>query len=217
LTLLRLLPIKGMPENRAPRVQEFAIENARFIIEHKDFPVLNLSATGLGIALPITENIPEDKPFSGIIDHDNRRFSVTLSVIRREPRQTGLHIIEGGEDIDIYLRSKYSAEINAQQMVHVNPSTLQQQQDGQPHWLFDGHKSQLYFIESNGIVGRFKISWQEHNFSRDIHGRVHYEKNGKPGQASREDISAIIRFLGHIENLENSFLGQIASSLRKGV
>ncbi len=48
-----------MPENRAPRVQEFAFQNALFSIEHREFPVLNLSATGLGIALPITENIPE--------------------------------------------------------------------------------------------------------------------------------------------------------------
>jgi len=83
--------------------------------------------------------------------------------------------------------------------------------------VFDGHKSQLYFIESNGIAGRFKISWQEHIFSRDIHVRVHYEKNGKPGKVSGEDISAIIRFLGHIENLDNSFREQIASSLRKAV
>ena len=96
-------------------------------------------------------------------------------------------------------------------MINVDTNILHAQPDGNPHWYFDGLHCELYFVEKDGQIVRFRLSFE----NRTIEGvRNHNMRYIEDGHENGKKISAgsaeqLHRFINNIEGLAEGVRAQL--------
>jgi hypothetical protein len=140
--------------NRSPRVRLPEIDAAVLFIEGHEYPIRNLSETGLAIE---GHGFPDE--VSGQIRVGADSADVKLKVVRRRGSDMGLLITEGTSGVRGLLRRVFADEFRALEMTEVDPSRQKAVELGAPKWFYAPGNYELFFVEHEGKILRFEIEW----------------------------------------------------------
>ena len=201
-------------EKRAARVKPLELKEILFSRNDIDtstlYSISNLSETGLGVRRKPADYWPIKDYIDGELILEDSKIPVTIRVMRITASEAGCAIIKGSSQLKRILHLKYHTEMNAHGLKKVDETLLRQQPDGKPHWHFDGSGGELYFIEKDNEIVRYRLTCD---------GISAEGSKGHPLRITRlvddeivsvpldERISKVIlKFLNNIDNLDPGYL-----------
>jgi hypothetical protein len=140
--------------NRSPRVRLPEIDAAVLFTDGREYPIRNLSETGLAIE---GQGLPDE--FNGQIRVGTDSAEVKLKVMRRRGSDMGLLITDGASGVRGLLRRVFADEFRAMEMTEVDSSRQKIVELGQPKWFYAPGNYELFFVEHEGKILRFEIEW----------------------------------------------------------
>ena len=181
---------------------------------HDKIPLANLSSNGLGLWIEddrIILNVGAS--LRGVIEVPEKKYEVQLKVMRKSKNVYGCEFVKPLPELSIYLQMQFPIEEDASKLVNIKEEYLAQRKEGNPHWHSDGYKSELYYIESNGILTQYRLVHKEHEVYKFHHKKAHYETGGVQHSLPQEIHQEFLRFLNHISELPFEFRKDIENEL----
>lgn len=204
---------------RAPRVHNFALNEVFFVpAGHSEkIPIINISASGLSLGSGKSNEylLRQGNRIQGQISFGSEKFSAELDIVRIDRESTGCRVVSQNSEVERYLRQHFTTEMKAQKLTHVDDGILEKQEDGAPHWFFDGHACQLYYVEKNNQLLRYRLSYYEH----EVHGASEknpvYFSEEQPGNIPENVLKSLLSFVQHIEEVSGECRTQLVSDLSR--
>lgn len=160
-------------------------EEISFTAAGQDFPVGNLSETGLSL-----KNAPfaPQTRLRGSLRFAGKEIPVELEVVRRAQEEVGARLLEGGDLLGAEMQRLFADELQATRMSEVSAESLQTSEAGRPHWFYAPGNFELYFVESEGRILNAHVSWNERLVSAKAGekaraGRMPEESRDKPAHS----------------------------------
>jgi hypothetical protein len=141
---------------------------------------------------------------------------VVARVVHVGKAQTGCQFVGHDAEVNKWVQNYFSLELSAMTMIAVNPTLLQEDPDGTPHWIHGKNNCEIFFITNGEKVIRFNLTFfgnyvEGGEGMRPKYGQIVEEENsvGKP----RHKASALIRWdanlAGQMEKYAIRFLESI--------
>lgn len=134
--------------NREPRVHSAVLSEVQFLIHGQsgDRPakIINISSTG--IALEVPDGIQLDDHFEGALTLKGKSLKVQLEVKRRGHQVLGCKYVNPHGDFLLDFKKALDLELLGSSLSPIDPSTLNQEEEGTPHWFVDRLGNEVYFL-----------------------------------------------------------------------
>lgn len=193
-------------EEEAKRFQERAqrirlLEGQRFVFvwNAREFPIQNISETGLGLFLP--ENFHElPTQMQGEIRLEDMSLPVTVEVKRKTDVILGCQVVGDRSGMRKLIHKHLQTEIGAGKMSEVASENLKKD-EGNPRWFFAPGVCELYFLESGGNIFRMQLSFQGTFLEAELgkkarYGRVKEFKDEAGASISQINKSDLVEWFG---------------------
>ena len=207
-------------KKRPPRVKQISLDQATFRRDDSEiFQLYNISSTGIAFLRKSGDVWPEKNiSFGGVLKINDHEFSLRLSVQRYAENFIGCKIENPDRGYQNYLELKFSMEISAVNMTNVAESALRPQPDGNPHWFFDGLSNELYFVEKNNVIQRFRINTAGHFISYTPGRKVYIEEENDLIALGTLPVlvDELTKFVLSIEGIDKNHRASILDILKKG-
>ena len=147
---------------RAPRVAIHPPSKLEFASDELGFDVIvaNISSSGIGFFCDPEQRWPEKgREFRGNLLIEDETFPLHLKVVRISPRTIGCIFIGDLTALKKALDHHFSVEFSASNTSKVNSEILKTESDGTPHLFRGSDSGELFFVESDGKLLRFQLSF----------------------------------------------------------
>jgi len=210
--------MKEEAKRKKPRIKDFSLAAVKFIPVQSSFEmaVINLSTSGIALLQGAPEiKVMKDDLLSGNLYIEDEKIPVVLTVIRVNNDFIGCRFERGIELIDHCLKNKFSIELIALQLTGVKPGILEKQKDGQPHWYFDGNACELYFVEDNNFIKRYRLTFQNHHLEGGEDRKPEYTGHDFNKKMNHDIAQKLIRFIENIDGLVNDYKDYFQNEIRR--
>ncbi|MBK9519965.1 MAG: hypothetical protein IPO09_22100 [Anaeromyxobacter sp.] len=125
-----------------------------------DVPVANLSATGMALLRGILPEPSGAAPtFAGLLGLGQRRLPVVLGLVHVSHDVVGCCFVDPGRALVDAINAHLAAELSALEMAPVEADRLPRQDQGAAHWFHGRENCELYYVEQEGVLLRFHLSF----------------------------------------------------------
>lgn len=226
--LKKLFQPKKVVRERSPRIRLLLSDAARLETEVGDFPILNLSESGIGF---LAEGATLPTRLKANILLSGEQVALELEIVRRNGGQMGARFLGDAKEIRAALRRQFTEEIRATEMSEVDSAHLARDAAGTPRWFYAPGNYELFFLEAEGSVVRVEIEWNgrvvagyENEALRS--GTIEPEDRQEPGhsksalvkwesEVKESDRAKAIRIVENVPGLDPVTRGLVVSLLRR--
>ncbi|MDH5716556.1 MAG: hypothetical protein OEZ22_02835 [Spirochaetia bacterium] len=199
-----------------PRVKNFHLENIKFVNSQNNdsLNIINLSNTGIALlqgAYPI--EIIENDLVSGNLIIENEKIPVVLKLVRKNGNIFAFTFEKSKEEVSKLLKKIFDIELKALKMYGVKKDFLIKQPDGNPFWFFDGEKNELYYIENNSQMIRYRICLSNYIIQKNKNEKLEYYDSNYESKLNKVIIEKFIRFVYNIDGLKKEYFNLIKEDL----
>ncbi|MDH5719973.1 MAG: PilZ domain-containing protein [Spirochaetia bacterium] len=205
-------------KRKNPRIKDFSLSNVCFVPAQSslEMSVINLSTTGMALLQGSQEvKVLKDDLLSGNLIVEDEKIPVVLTVVRVNSDFIGCKFEKGLDLIEHSLKSNFAIELKALQLTNVTSKILAAQKDGTPRWFFDGGLCELYFVENENLIKRYRLSFQGHSLEGGESKRPEYIGAGLSGKLTHEIAEKLKRFIENIEGLANEHKDYFENEIRR--
>ena len=147
--------------NREPRINSSIIAEVQFVIHGNSgqtpAKIINISSTGLALEVP--EGLNLENIFEGTLTLKGKTFKTQLEVKRREAQVIGCKFLNPNGDFILGFQKALDLEILASSFSRIDPSMMNQEEEGTPHWFVDRLGNEVYFIIHQQDLRFFYLSF----------------------------------------------------------
>jgi hypothetical protein len=144
------------------RVKLLPLHAVRFELdgEEKGVELGNLSVSGMGLyTSDLPSGIKSGDLIQGCLVSSQDRVQVQAKVVYVSRSVTGCQFVEHDTQVNRWVQSYFNLEITALNMISVNPTLLQEDPEGTPHWIHGKNNCELFFISNGDRVVRFNLTF----------------------------------------------------------
>ncbi|MEK6706466.1 MAG: hypothetical protein AABZ06_11835 [Bdellovibrionota bacterium] len=241
--LLKLIPIEKVQTRlrqnvqntktaRGARISISQLHNLHFTPDDKGLgdllSVSNLSVSGVALTKEYLKRVPAaGAEISGelLIGEDVNK--AVLRVVHSAGGIVGCMFIEPTPSLVTSIQLYLYLELDAVEVKKVPDDILKPVAEGNPHWYCGGNNCELYFVENEGELLWFNISFLGNYIEggNDMPVRFGYEvldDNAKAGRIRWDNTLAeslsdlAVRFLNSIKDLESDYKTLVKEKLKTG-
>lgn len=164
--------------------------------------VANLSSTGMGLVREVGRFWPQPQAVvQGEVIMPNGAYQVQAKVVRSTPTIVGCAFLNTPTALFDAIQEYFKVELSALQLAEVNPEILKEETDGTPKLYRSSKNCELFFVESEGRIVRFQLSFLGHFFEGARgqplkYGFIHGDDKEKPKYKG----SSLVRFTSNVPN-----------------
>jgi len=149
---------------RSPRITVTPLHNISFHLtepfELPDIRIGNISSTGIGF---LRDNMPEQLTdtdiYKGYLVHHDRDAKIETRYVHHTARILGCAFLREFEEIKKIIRRYFTIEMAAMDLAEVSHKVLRKLPEGTPHWFQKTGDCELYYVEDNGEILRFNVTF----------------------------------------------------------
>lgn len=214
---------------RCPRIRLLLSDGMRISTEDGEFPVLNLSESGVGF---LAEQNNFLRTFPAKVFFGELGVDVQLEVVRKDGSFVGAKFIGDTGKLRQVLRKQFMEEIRATEMNEVSPDRLNHSEErGKPRWFYAPGNYELFFTEENGKVLKVEMEWngkvifvegdelpRSGNISNEDRQKPAHSKSSLvqwESELKESDRNKAVRIVENVRGLEAEVRGQMVKMLRR--
>lgn len=150
---------------RHPRVQLLALHQVTFLFDEASglqrASVSNLSMGGMALLWPDPEqSLPTlQSTFSGSLEIVRQTFPLKGKFVHTSDRIVGCQFTEVPSSYASDLARYFNTELAATRLHPINPEMLEAQPDGNPHFFAGPNQCELFYVENQGRLIRFSLTF----------------------------------------------------------
>ena len=215
-------------QHRASRVRLLLDESAVFRVGDREFRVLNLSESGIGLSPD--PGVSMGQKLRGSLQLQGKTLEAELEVMRADDRSLGCRFLQGVEPVRALMRQQFAEEIGASDMYEVASEKLMPAEGGRPRWFYGQGAFSLLFIEQAGDIRELELTLDKTVFTAAKGklprvGRLAGEERSASGHANanvvewqpgltRDHYFKAMRTLNNIPGLTEGERSQLEALLR---
>jgi len=220
---------------REPRLNESVLKDVQFQYSESATPleVANLSCSGIAFKnVQTPASLSPGSMIRGTLHVLQDDIEVSATVVRIDDFVIACSFTMKTSHIDRVLRKYFQIEIAAMKMNPMNPDHLAPSSEGTPHCLNGDLDHKLYFLETDGEIHYFELSFQGNDIEAtkgnplkvrrifsdhsrtDLKYQASSERLEDPSQTQIDQaLKEASRFIFHMERLESKFRTELLRAL----
>ncbi len=199
-------------------------------IGDKTYLVKNISIGGLALqGENLLNEFVANREIEITVFINNSDLKVQTRVVHVTEHFMGLVVSANLEKFSQAVLDYFECEIDAHDVKMMDPNRLAPRKEGKPYWFFSDSSKEVFYLEKDGKVTFFQISYKGKILERNANGKfnigvveeakvAHHKGSDLISVESDIDltvIKSIIRFLEGVLEMDESHRKQIISSIEK--